>query len=79
MRDSQELRLARWRLLSTFPSTNAVVAGAIALDFITAAAWILGRAIPDGWLLFLTGLHGIATTHFGAKRLTEKAELRADP
>ena len=32
-----------------------------------AAAGVL----PDGWLLFLAGLHGIATTHFGIKRKTD--------
>lgn len=30
-----------------------------------------GEAIPQGWLLFLAGLHGIATTHFGIKRKTD--------
>ena len=70
-RDTHELRLDRWPRLSTFPSTNAVIAGAIALDFLTAFAWMLGRTPPDGWLLFLAGLHGIATTHFGVKRKTD--------
>ncbi len=70
-RDTHELRLDHWPRLSTFPTTNAVIASAIALDFVTAIAWILGRVPPDGWLLFLAGLHGIATTHFGVKRKTQ--------
>lgn len=92
-RATQEVRLERWPLLSTFPTTNAVIAGAILLDFLTFSAWVLlalvfllradnatsaivaceaaSKAIPDGWLLFLAGLHGIATTHFGVKRRTD--------
>ena len=70
-RDTHSLRLDQWPRLSTFPTTNAVVAGAILLDFITAAAWICGRQVPEGWLFFLAGLHGIATTHFGVKRRTD--------
>jgi len=61
----------RWLYLASFPTTNAVIAGAIALDFLTAVAWILGRVPPDGWLLFLAGLHGIGTAHFGVKRKTD--------
>lgn len=70
-RDTHEMRLEHWPRLSTFPTTAAVIAGAIVLDFLTAFAWMLGRPIPDGWLLFLAGLHGIATTHFGVKRKTQ--------
>jgi hypothetical protein len=70
-RDTHELRLDQWPRLSTFPTTNAVIAGAILLDFVTAAAWIFGRMPPEGWLLFLAGLHGIATSHFGIKRRTD--------
>jgi hypothetical protein len=93
LRDTHELRLDRWPRLSTFPTTNAVIAGAIALDFLTFLAWFIltitfllraadaptalmackaaGDAIPNGWFLFLAGLHGIATTHFGVKRKTD--------
>lgn len=92
-RDTHELRLEHWPRLSTFPTTAAVVAAAIALDFLTFVAWftitltLLHKAqdaasvvaaaqsaseiLPDGWLLFLAGLHGIATTHFGVKRKTD--------
>lgn len=70
-RDTHELRLNRWPRLSTLPTTNAVIASAIILDFCTFIAWAIGRAVPDGWLLFLAGLHGIATTHFGVKRKTD--------
>ncbi len=38
---------------------------------VVAACRSAGDAIPNGWLLFLTGLHGIATTHFGIKRKTD--------
>jgi len=70
-RDTHELRLDRWPRLSTFPSTNAVIAGAIVLDFLTAFAWIIGRPPPEGWFLFLAGIHGIATTHYAVKRKTD--------
>jgi len=36
-----------------------------------AACKAAGEAIPQGWLLFLAGLHGIGTTHFGIKRKTD--------
>jgi len=77
-RDTHEMRLEHWPRLSTFPTTAAVIASAIALDFLTAFAWMLGQAIPDGWLLFLAGLHGIATTHFGVKRTTDFRNAHAD-
>jgi hypothetical protein len=93
-RDTHELRLDHWPRLSTFPTTAAVIAAAVALDFLTFGAWFVltlrllptggadaatlqavayaaGTVIPDGWLLFLAGLHGIATTHFGIKRQTD--------
>jgi hypothetical protein len=92
-RDTHELRLESWPRLSTFPTTAAVIAGAIILDFLTFATWAAlallfllradtaadalvackaaSAAIPDGWLLFLAGLHGIATAHFGVKRKTD--------
>jgi len=96
-RDTHELRLEYWPRLSTFPTTAAVIAGAILLDFLTFVAWFAitltllhqaqdsasvvaaGKAaaelLPDGWLLFLAGLHGIATTHFGVKRKTQFHDL----
>lgn len=91
-RDTHELRLAHWPRLSTFPTTAAVIAAAIGLDFLTFVAWFAitltllhqaqdaasvvaaGKAatelLPDGWLLFLAGLHGVGTAHFGIKRKT---------
>lgn len=95
--DTHELRLEHWPRLSTFPTTAGVIVAAIALDFLTFAAWAFlavlfllradsatdaiaacqaaGAAIPNGWLLFLAGLHGIGTTHFGIKRKTHDPKL----
>lgn len=70
-RDTHELRLEYWPRLSTFPTTAGVIVAAIVLDFLTMLAWALGRDVPDGWLLFLAGLHGIGTAHFGIKRKTQ--------
>lgn len=70
-RDTHELRLDLWPRLSTFPTTNALVATVILLAIGTYAAWVCGRTVPDGWYLFVAGLSGIATTHFGVKRKTD--------
>jgi hypothetical protein len=78
-RDTHELRLDQWPRLSTFPTTNAVIAGAILLDFLTFAAWAFGRSVPEGWLFFLAGLHGIGTAHFGIKRKTDFRNGSAKP
>lgn len=37
---------------------------------VTAAIMTARTAIPDGWLLFLTGLHAGGITQFGIKRKT---------
>lgn len=70
-RDTHELRLSHWPRLSTFPTTAGLVVTVIALSIGTFIAWTCGRTPPDGWYLFVAGLNGLATTHFGIKRKTE--------
>lgn len=70
-RDTQEVRLEHWPKLASFPTTSGVIVAAIILDFLTMFAWAVGRDIPEGWLFFLAGLHGIGTAHFGIKRKTQ--------
>lgn len=71
-RDTHELRLSYWPRLSTFPTTNALVATVIFLAVGTFIAWaVFNRTPPDGWYLFVGGLSGIATAHFGVKRKTQ--------
>ena len=80
-RDTHELRLEHWPRLSTFPTTAALVVAVIGLDYLTYIAWAVLMAlhgppapgvsyIPDGWFLFLTGVHAGAGAHFGIKRKT---------
>lgn len=70
-RDTHELRLDRWPRLSTFPTTNALIATVIVLAIGTFVAWVCGRTPPDGWYLFVGGLSTIATGHFAVKRKTD--------
>jgi hypothetical protein len=70
-RDTHELRLDHWPRLSTFPTGSALVATVILLALGTFFAWAIFKRIPpDGWYLFVGGLGGIATTHYGIKRKT---------
>lgn len=71
-RDTHELRLSHWPKLSTFPTTAGIIVAAIGLDYLTMFAWAIGRDIPAGWLLFLGGLHSVATAHFGVKRYSDR-------
>jgi len=78
-RDTHELRLEHWPRLSTFPTTAGIIVAAIVLDFLTMFAWAMGREVPDGWLFFLAGLHGIGTAHFGIKRKTWDPDKMVTP
>jgi hypothetical protein len=78
-RDTSSVRLERWPNLATFPTTAGIVVAAIALDFLTMFAWGIGRELPDGWLLFLAGLHSIGTAHFIGKRKTEFVPPNGSP
>jgi hypothetical protein len=64
------MRLAKWPRLSTLPTTALIVVAVIGLDYLTFLAWFIGKPGPDGWLLFLTGLHAGGITQFGIKRKT---------
>lgn len=70
--DTHEMRLEHWPRLSTFPTTNALIATVILLAIGTFIAWaVFQRVPPDGWYIFVGGLSGIATGHFGVKRYTD--------
>lgn len=56
--------------LAEFPTTNGLVVSSMGLAWMTFLAWLMGKEIPDGWLLFVTGLTGVGTAHFTAKRAT---------
>lgn len=64
------LTFAAWAFLATLFLLRADNA-ADAL----AACKAAGAAIPDGWFLFLAGLHSIGTAHFGIKRKTHDPTL----
>jgi len=73
-RETQEVRLAKWPLLSTLPTTQALAATVIILAVGTYIAWMFKRPIPDGWYLFVGSLSTISAGQFTAKRITHKPE-----
>lgn len=59
------LTFAAWCVLTALLMRGATDAAAI-----VAAGAVAADILPDGWLLFLAGLHGVATGQFWVKRHT---------
>lgn len=64
------LTFAAWLLLTVVLLLRAGDAAELQAAVLTAR-----QAIPDGWLLFLTGLHAGGITQFGIKRKTYRPDV----
>lgn len=59
-------------LIGELPTTSLVICSGIGLSWATYFAWaVLDKTIPEGWLLFVSGVLGISSAHFVAKRMTQ--------
>lgn len=60
------------QLTGELPTTSLVICSGIGLSWATYFAWaVLDKAIPAGWLVFLSSVLGISSAHFVAKRMTQ--------